>query len=384
MEEELREALALEEKIFGEEMEEREKLIKKKVSLEERIKSLNEKLNALGEERKKSYDKLVKLRQEKAEISKAKTSFEDELRILDAEITQLEDEFALKEEEIRELMRKSKVVEEKIRQLSKEEAALKESISKLEKALAKVDVEMAEVSTRLSSLKEELAKYEYVIIEGDEATLSEELRRLEKELAEMGNINFAAKELYYRVYDEVGEIKEKLEKLKVEKDKIIELMAEIDEKKKYSFMSYFNAVNRHFKSLSAHIRGFGEAYLELENKEEPLEGGLTIKVIREGKEIPLESLSGGEQTLLALMFIFALQFAKPSPIYVLDEIDAALDKLNAQRMGELIKSLSRKSQFIVISHNDITISHADAAIGISKVQSTSKAVHLDVKALAQQ
>ena len=104
-----------------------------------------------------------------------------------------------------------------------------------------------------------------------------------------------------------------------------------------------------------------------------------MKLTRNGKLIPMESLSGGEQTIMALLFIFALQYTKPSPFYVLDEIDAALDKLNSQRMAELIRNLSKTSQFIVVSHNDYVISKADVIVGIAKYKGSSKVSHLTLE-----
>ena len=120
--------------------------------------------------------------------------------------------------------------------------------------------------------------------------------------------------------------------------------------------------NRIFLSLSTK----GEAFMELENKEDPLQGGLDIRVkIVGNKYLDIKSLSGGEKTLTALAFIFAIQEHQPASFYLLDEVDAALDKKNSQLLSQLIKKYSATAQYILISHNDSVITEADQVYGVS-------------------
>ncbi len=377
LQEEIKREEELEERVFGKELSEREEQIKKKITAEENIKNIEEKLEEVKKKKveiaKQTKSLIEKLEIENAELRK----LEDAYRILSSEIVQLEEEFAKKEEEIKALVEKSREIEEKLRELSQKEKLIREGLRSAENVLNKIEVEKASLTTREEDLNEEFSKYEsFVEVEGEEEKLKEELNSLEKELNEMGDINFAAKDLYYKLYDEVGEIKEKLDRLKIEKDKIIELIAEIDERKKQSFFSHLEKINKYFKELFKNITNFGEGSLYLDNPENPFESGLQMKLIRGNSEIPLESLSGGEQTIMALLFIFALQRANPSPLYVLDEVDAALDKLNSKRLAELLQNFSKESQMIVISHNDIVIGSADTIIGITKRDNVSKAVQI--------
>ena len=112
----------------------------------------------------------------------------------------------------------------------------------------------------------------------------------------------------------------------------------------------------------------------MEKPTNPFESGLQIKIRRNNKEHSLNSLSGGEITLVSLMFIFSLQLFKPSPFYILDEIDAALDKENSKNMVKLISSMANSSQFILISHNDMVMSGADVVLGVTKINGVSKLV----------
>jgi len=118
----------------------------------------------------------------------------------------------------------------------------------------------------------------------------------------------------------------------------------------------------------------------LENKEEPLKEGMDIKVkLGTNKFLDIKSLSGGEKTLAALAFIFAIQEFNPAPFYLLDEVDAALDKKNSEKLSELIRKYSNNAQYVVISHNDSVISEADTIYGVSMQDSgVSKVVSLRV------
>ena len=119
--------------------------------------------------------------------------------------------------------------------------------------------------------------------------------------------------------------------------------------------------------------------LELEDKKEPFNGGVNIIVkTGHGKYFDVTSLSGGEQTLVALSLIFAIQEFKPYAFYILDEIDAALDKRNSERLAELLKKYMQKGQYIVITHNDEIITNATNLYGVSMHEGISKVISLKV------
>ena len=157
-------------------------------------------------------------------------------------------------------------------------------------------------------------------------------------------------------------------------------MDEIEGKKKDIFMNTFNVVNKNFQSIFAQLSKKGEAFLDLENPENPLEEGLKIKVkITGNKFLDIRSLSGGEKTLTALAFLFAIQEHEPASFYILDEVDAALDKHNSEKLGKLIKKYSGSAQYVVISHNDAVISEADILYGVSMNEhGISKVVSLKI------
>ena len=148
---------------------------------------------------------------------------------------------------------------------------------------------------------------------------------------------------------------------------LTDLMSNLTSKKKGLFMQSYNAVNENFKSIYAQLSGGGEAFMGLEDEDDPFSGGLMINAKpRNGKLLKLEALSGGEKSLTALSFIFAIQEHQPSPFYVLDEVDMFLDSINAEMVARRVKESSAKAQFIQVSLRKVTLALADHLIGVTR------------------
>ena len=174
-------------------------------------------------------------------------------------------------------------------------------------------------------------------------------------------------------------MKEKEEKLRLEKLDVLSMMQEIETKKKDLFMKTFREIDNNFAQIFKNLSTKGDAYLELQNKDNPFEGGVTIKVkITGNKFLDIKSLSGGEKTMAALALIFSIQEYQPASFYVFDEVDAALDKTNSALLSRLIQKYADKAQYIVVSHNDTLISEADQIYGVSMQQGVSKVVSLKI------
>lgn len=132
-------------------------------------------------------------------------------------------------------------------------------------------------------------------------------------------------------------------------------------------MESYDAVNENFKQIYAQLSGGGEGYMALEDPEDPFNGGLQINAKpRNGKLLRLEALSGGEKSLTALSFIFAIQEYQPSPFYVLDEVDMFLDAANSELVAKRVKESSAKAQFIQVSLRKVTLTLADHLIGVTR------------------
>jgi chromosome segregation protein len=173
-------------------------------------------------------------------------------------------------------------------------------------------------------------------------------------------------EIYEEVAQEYKSLIEKKETLRKERESVLVMMNEIDSKKKDLFFKTFDALQSNFQKLFKSLLTKGEASLVLEDENDPFNGGVEIKVRLSGKRfLDIRSLSGGEKTMTALAFLFAVQEYDPASFYIMDEVDAALDKKNSEKLAELIKSYCDHAQYIVVSHNDGVIKAADNLYGVS-------------------
>jgi len=237
----------------------------------------------------------------------------------------------------------------------------------------------AQLQTRLSDIKAELLKYVDVKESSVPAReLETRIADANKRLELLGGVNMKAPEMYDAKSKDVEEAETRLSTLDNEKNSILTMIKEIESKKFSIFMETFNTVNQNFQKLYGYAFE-GTAALALESTKEPFRGGLFINVKNSsGRLHNIEIMSGGEKSLILLILLFAIQMRNPMSFYIFDEIDASLDKENSKKLSLLIKEMSSKSQFIVISHNDAMISAADAAIGVARQGVESKAVGMEL------
>jgi chromosome segregation protein len=147
-------------------------------------------------------------------------------------------------------------------------------------------------------------------------------------------------------------------------------------------LSAFDEVNKNFRNLFTHLFGGGSANLVLVESDDPLEAGLEIMCQPPGKHLStLSLLSGGEQTLTAMSLIFAVFLANPSPICVLDEVDAPLDDANVMRFCNLLDEMIERTdtRFMIITHHAITMSRMNRLFGVTMAeQGVSQLVSVDL------
>ncbi len=266
------------------------------------------------------------------------------------------------------LFDKQKKLQDEINEHEQKILGVEEQSRKEELTLNTHSIEIARVSAELAGLEAEFAQYPGVELDMDkpEEKLKEEIAEFEKLMITIGNVNLRALDIYDAAEREFNELVQKKQVLVGEKDEVIKLMNEIETSKKDLFVRTLNIVNDQFKRFFLSLSTKGDAYLELENPEIPFEAGLGIKVRLTGnKFLDIRSLSGGEKTMTALAFLFAIQEHEPAAFYILDEVDAALDKANSDKLAKLIRSYCTKAQYVVISHNDNVIAEADVLYGVS-------------------
>ena len=232
----------------------------------------------------------------------------------------------------------------------------------------------ARLEAEYDSLKVDFEKYKDCgedFEKADPEKLDREIKILERNLRSIGLVNMKAIEEFAEFETEYLEFKEKFEKLKEERESIERMIEQIEEKRKIMFSTTLEKVSEEFGRVYIDVNG-GEAKLELEDLND-IDSGLLIKAQPKNKKLmTIDLLSGGEKTMTAIAFLFSIQRYRPSPFYVLDEIDAALDKANAEIIGDMVQKYSDGAQFLVISHNDITVKRADRIYGVSMQQGISQ------------
>ncbi len=311
------------------------------------------------------------------------------------EINVLEESLKNKKEELKEKEKKERDFFTQYKELFVRRNKITENIKKSNEVCLNEEKRIKELGNKLNDLSIDRAKFiaeqeglekEYeefsdaAIKRGSNIDeLKSSIKELEKELQSLGNVNMRALEIFETVEEEYRKILEKVETLKSEKDKVLDLMNEIEANKKEMFLKAFNVINKYFQDIFRSLSNKGEAYLEIENKEDIFNSGVDVKVRLLGsKFLDLNSLSGGEKTLTALSFIFAIQECEPASFYIFDEVDAALDKTNSTLLSQLIAKYSKRAQYIVVSHNDTVITEGDAIYGVSMQDGISRIFSLKI------
>jgi len=198
--------------------------------------------------------------------------------------------------------------------------------------------------------------------------LQQEMRALSKRLQAMEPVNMLALEEYDRTTSRLEELTQKLVTLEAERTELLLRIENFTTLRQRAFKEAFDAVNQNFQSIFA-ILSEGDGYLQLDDPENPFNGGLNLVAHPKGKPVQrLASMSGGEKSLTALSFIFALQRYRPSPFYAFDEVDMFLDGANVERLARMIKHQAEQAQFIVVSLRRPMIESAERTIGVTQAR----------------
>lgn len=242
-------------------------------------------------------------------------------------------------------------------------------------------IEKAQINAKKENFLEELKEFEGVeLISLSLEKLREKLSNTEDILSRIGNVNLRALEVYGGVKTEYDKIKEKVEQLEKEKQEILKIIEQIDRKKRKTFLHTLSQMNELFSRNFSQLSVKGTVSLEPQDKKEIFNAGLNILVkVGPGKYFDVTSLSGGEQCLVALSLIFAIQEHRPYHFYIFDEIDAALDRRNSEKLAYLLKKHMKKGQYLIITHNDSIISESSNILyGVSMQDGISKVLSIEV------
>ncbi len=347
----------------------REEALKKEVQIyEKQAQSIEKELQQQQDEGQQNVESIKNCKQDIAEGKQLRKLKEEELKSIS--------------QALKDLFDKREEIEKQLQILGNTKGKLEFEREKIEKDNSSKLVKKAVIETNMANLKAEMEEFKGAeIIQKERAALILELKECESEIEKIGNVNLKAIEMYSIKSEELQQQKNKTTQLRQEKEVVMKLMEEIEGKKIATFMETYNTVNNNFQKLFSTIfKGQGSLYLE--NIQNPFEGGLTIQAKLDNKEVKyLELMSGGEKSLIALIFIFSIQACNPSTVYILDEADAALDQENSRKLSQLLKELSKESQFVIITHNPTIYKSAETLIGVAMFNQESRIVEVNLEKL---
>ena len=255
-----------------------------------------------------------------------------------------------------------------LRRLAAAEVELRQTASSAGERLSAVDVELARTDAERDEAQRRLDAAGAEPAEGENRDeLADKLDRYERRREQLGQVNPLAKEEYEAEKERLAELSVQREDLEKSLSELEQLRDDLTKTVETRFAETFEAVEHHFHEVATTLFPGGEGRLRLtESDEEDEEPGIEVELRPAGKRVTrLSLLSGGEKALGAIAFLFSLFLARPSPFYLLDEVEAALDDTNIGRFTELLRTYADRAQFIVITHQKRTMEAADVLYGVT-------------------
>jgi chromosome segregation protein len=210
--------------------------------------------------------------------------------------------------------------------------------------------------------------------------LENEIKIIEKKLEDIGVVNYLAKTDFDQLNTRHQDISVSIEDLTTSKKELLTHIKEIEDEIEFRIDSSFNSISVHFGEIFEQLFPGGKGSLELTNKENLLETGIEINVQPKGKKVKkLSLLSGGERSLAAIAFLFAIFKSFPSPFYILDEVEAALDDANLHRMINLLNYVRDDAQFIIVTHQQQTMHAGDVLYGVTMEPGSGSRIFIKTK-----
>ena len=338
---------------------------------EDRMDELDGRLNELQLEQEYAEDAIEDLNETVESAQERKADARD--RIGEAEAAIEEKEAVLEEKreavsdleaELKELKSERSDLREDVREAKSERDEQRDAVDRVESRVESLRESAERLAWEIDELESQVGDYDPEEIP-DHDEVQENIERLTGKMESLEPVNMLAIDEYDEVQESLDDMQERRDVLAEERQGIQERIEQFEAQKKATFMEAFDAINENFTDIFERLSdGTGE--LHLENPEDPFEEGLTMKAQPGDKPIQrLDAMSGGEKSLTALAFIFAIQRHNPAPFYALDEVDAFLDAANAERVGEMVDDLAGRAQFVVVSHRSALLERSERVIGVT-------------------
>jgi chromosome segregation protein len=325
--------------LLGQELAEKTKsrnLHEEQSSLNHELREIESRLNVISKEKEQANQSLVKLREKEQElIATGGTS-----------ISRLQE------------------FDEKIGQLDEKERAYTKEINGLERQSDSLARDIRDITENEAKILKILERYGYQEI-ADTFEVDSMLPELESEMNSLASrLNATAPEQYVEVSTGYRSMSDRKNELEGERNAIIAFIEEIDKDKRQTFLEAFDKVDKQIRDAFHTMTG-GEAWLELQNEDDIFNSGISYLIQFPNKpKRESTSISGGEKTLAAIVFVLALQKLKPSAFYLFDEVDAHLDAPNSEKLAKIVEQRSEGSQFIMVSLKDSVVQKAKLIYGV--------------------
>jgi chromosome segregation protein len=333
-------------------------------------------LNELRQRQHSRAERLNALQQEQAQIQTQRAAVDADLERVRAQIQHAQTELDARRAERQRLLEQSFAINDRIRALRAELCQLAERERTLDLQHARAEARLTELAERWRQLAPDEPLPEDDDPLPDKPPVARaELERLRRALAEMGEVNLAAADEYARLSERFEHLERQRSDLEQTCERLLQQLREIDGHAREQFLQTFEAVRTAFQTRFQQLFEGGQAELILTDASDPLSAGVLIEAQPPGKRRQrLELLSGGERALTAIALLFAFSTVKPSPLMVLDEVDAALDGRNVQRFADYLQQMAEQSQVLIVTHNPITTAVARQWLGVSMTGGVSRIV----------
>lgn len=353
-------------KTHEQQLQEREKALRE---AEQNLKDLENTAIVLQEKIKECLERAQEYQKQESEARNQGLQVKSHLVTISEQIAAIQAEVAQVEQHLGAEKQKRDRAEQELRNRHLVQQQLEWEHQKLQETQLTRREELATLQTQLRNQRAELPDpMPEVPTQVDLEQLQREMRSLSKRLQAMEPVNMLALEEYERTTTRLEELTQKLLTLAGERTELLLRIENFTTLRQQAFKEAFDAVNDNFQTIFATLSE-GDGYLQLDDPEDIFNSGLNLVAHPKGKPVQrLTSMSGGEKSLTALSFIFALQRYRPSPFYAFDEVDMFLDGANVERLAKMIKQQTTLAQFIVVSLRRPMIEAAQRTIGVTQAR----------------
>ena len=329
---------------------------------------------------------------ERAEAAGRRESIEFDMQVLERLsmlVARAADEIRVSQEAMdstyREQLEASRAGAERLEQIRRSRRDADQRLGELSEVVRRREIEQAELVVKIANLHEVIHRdlgweaHELnappVIDLPEGVSLEQRVGELEARITSLGPINPLALEELAALEDRYRELDSQVSDVRNARRELQEVIRALDEEIMQTFSSAVADVNEHFSTLIAMLFPGGQGRLILTEPDDPLNTGVEIEVRPMGRNIRrISLLSGGERSMAALAFLFAVFRSRPSPFYMMDEVEAALDDVNLQRFLSLVDEFRDEAQLLIVTHQKRTMEAADALYGVTMVPGASSKV----------